>query len=204
MPAISPLLEKQGFAVVPSGSGLFQAEYEGNIYGGWPVYVTTDAAYNAWHLAFDKILRDLEQKVLLPKLEQLVTGLVKATRAQAGQLARTPLAGDASRAEQLYEVAAAELGLPVELGPLARQEKALVDAHSSSGTLSPVLGVTVDYSLLTPRGHYTLNARLTRFFVAMSVLGQLDFCLPGTDGCPGLDPARIGILASRALGRAHR
>ena len=136
MPALGPLLEKQGFAVVPSGSSLFQAEYEGNIYGGWPVYVTTDAAYNAWHLGFDKILRDLEQQVLLPKLERLVSGLVTAAHAQRVALAHTTLADPASRVEQFYEVAKAELGLPVELGPLARAEKALIDAHSASRDLA--------------------------------------------------------------------
>lgn len=194
VPALGPLLAKQGFAVVRSGSGLFQAEYEGNLYGGWPVYVTTDAAYNAWHLAFDKILRDLEQKVLLPKLETLVTGLVR--NAQKTE-ALTP-GDDASRVAQLYEVAAAELGLKVPLGPLAKKEKALIDDHSSTA-LSPVLGVKLDYSLFAPRGHYNLNADLRRFFVAMSVLGQFPFCLPGTFDCNGLEPARLGIMAASNL-----
>ena len=35
----------------------------------------------------------------------------------------------------------------------------------------------------------------------MSVLGQLPFCLPGTVGCPNLEPARMGILAARVLDR---
>ena len=33
----------------------------------------------------------------------------------------------------------------------------------------------------------------------MSVLGELPFCLPGTIDCPGTQPARLGILAARAL-----
>src|SRR3970282_803710 len=57
----------------------------------------------------------------------------------------------------------------------------------------------LDYSLFTPRGHYTRNADLQRYFVAMSVLGQSAFCLPGTTDCPGLEPARLAILASRVL-----
>lgn len=195
VPGLSAMLEKQGFAVVHSGSSLFQDEYDGNQYGGYPVYVTTDAAYNAWHLAFDKILRDLEQDVLLPKLDQLVGGLVQAAQQQTTRLASTKLATAASHAEQLYELAAAELGLPVTLGPLAKQEQALVAAHSATAT-SPLLGETIDYSLFTPRGHYTLTPALTRYFLAMSVLEQLRFCLPGTDGCPGDEPMRIGILAS--------
>ncbi len=189
----------RGFVVNPESSfSLMHQAYEGNLYGGWPVFVTTDAGYHAWHLVFDKVLRDLEQRVLLPKLETLVTGLVQSSDAQAADLAGTPLAGDADRVKQLMTVAAAELGLPATLGPLAAKEKALIDAHATTAT-SPILGTKIDYSLFAPRGHYTRNASLRRYFVAMSVLGQSAFCLPGTRGCPGLQPARRAILASRVL-----
>jgi hypothetical protein len=198
VPALAPMLEKQGFAVVRSGSSLFQNEYEGNIYGGFPVYVTTDAAYNSWHLVFDKTLRDLEQEVLLPKLEQLVTLALRNAQDEARASAGTTLADAASRVEQLYELAAAELGLKTSLGPLAEKEKALVDAHDVTAS-SPITGTTLDYSLFTPRGHYTLTPALERFFVAMSVLGQIAFCLPGTSGCQGVAPAREGILAAAAI-----
>jgi hypothetical protein len=197
-PGVAEALAKNGFVVVPADIRLFQYAYEGNTYGGWPVFVTTDVAYHEWHQLFDKTLRDLEQNVLLPKLEKLVTGSLDAAHAQTVLLARTPLGDDAARVEQLFEVAAAELQLPVELGPLAQQEKALVDAHDESKE-SPLIGVKVDYSLFTPRGHYTRTPELTRFFLGMSVLGELPFCLPGTIDCPGTQPARLGILASRVL-----
>jgi hypothetical protein len=198
VPGLGPMLEKQGFGVVRSGSSLFQAEYEGNIYGGFPVYVTTDAAYNSWHLIFDKTLRDLEQKVLLPKLGRLVTRLVTDAKRQQAAAAGTPLAPAAGRVLQLYEVAAAALGQKPALGPLARRELALIAAHNGT-KISPITGTSIDYSFFTPRGHYTLNADLRRFFVAMSVLGQVPFCLPGSFGCPGAGPTRLGILASLAL-----
>jgi Protein of unknown function (DUF3160) len=198
-PGVSEALTKQGFVVVPSDLTLFHMAYDGNVYSGWPVFVTTDVSYHEWHQVFDKILRSLEQQVLLPKLETLVTGLVEAAHVQTTALAGTSIEDPASRVEQLYEVAAAELGLPVTLGPLAEKEKALVDAHSASSTISPILGTKIDYSLFTPRGHYTRNAELTKYFEAMSVLGQSAFCLPGTKDCSGLGPARIAILASRVL-----
>jgi len=199
-PAVAEALTRNGFVVVPASEyRLLHFGYQGNLYGGWPVFVTTDAAYHVWHLAFDKLLRTLEQDVLLPKLEALVTGLLHAAEAQAAELRGTPLDDAASRVEQLYQVAAAELGLPVTLGPLARQEKALIDAHSTKAP-SPIVGGEIDYSLFTPRGHYTRNEDLTRFFVAMSVLGQTAFCLPDTFACgDAIEPARMAIMASRAL-----
>jgi hypothetical protein len=197
-PAVKAALLENGFVVIPSDFRLFHFAYQGNVYEGWPVYVTTDVAYHTWHLVFDKVLRTLEQETLLPELETLVSGLLRAAHAQTQDVAGTQVEDAASRVEQLLQVAAAELDLPVTLGPLAQKEKALVDAHAAS-EVSPIVGGTIDYSIFTPRGHYTRTPELTRYFVAMSVLGQLAFCLPGTTDCPGLDPARMAILASRLL-----
>ena len=200
-PGVSETLARQGFVVLPGEYRLFHFAFDLESYSPWPVFATTDVATHEFHLMFDKLLRTLEQKVLLPKLEQLVTGLVDAAHAQATALAGTGLEDAAARVEQLFQVAAAELGLPVQLGPLAVEEKALVDAHSASAH-SPITGAGADYSLYTPRGHYTRNADLRRYFVALSVLGQAAFCLPGTSGCEGVEPARRGILAARVLARA--
>ena len=109
---MSEALEKNGFVVVPADFRLFHYAYQGNVYEGWPVFVTTDVAYHEWHLVFDKLLRSLEQQVLLPKLEQLVSGLLEAAHDtdRASSPARS-LEDTASRVEQLFQVAAAELGL---------------------------------------------------------------------------------------------
>lgn len=199
-PGVKTALARNGFVVLHGfGPSLFHQAYEGNVYGGWPVFVTTDVAYHEWHQVFDKILRDLEQKVLLPKLGKLLTGLVAAAHDQTTALAGTSVEDAASRVEQLYEVAAAELDLPVSMGSEATKEKKLVDAHSER-TTSPITGTKIDYSLFTPRGHYTRTAALTRYFEAMSVLGQEAFCLPGTQDCDnGIESTRLGILASRVL-----
>ncbi|MFZ0161909.1 MAG: DUF3160 domain-containing protein [Kineosporiaceae bacterium] len=200
-PGVTATLTAQGFVVVPADLRQLHFGYTESRYGGWPVYVTTDAAYHVWHLTFDKVLRTLEAEVLLPKLQTLVGQTLTAATTQTTELSGTRLADAASRAQQLYQVAAAELGLPVTLGPLARQEKALVDAHTAAVT-SPILGTRIDYSLMTPRGHYTRSPALRRYFVAMSVLGQSAFCLPGTKDCSASNPAlptRVGLLASRVL-----
>jgi hypothetical protein len=199
-PEIERALLEHGFVVVPADLPLFHFAYLGNLYEGWPVFVTTDAAYHVWHQVFDKLLRSLEQEVLLPELEELVAGLLDGAGAQVEELEGTPLAEAASRVEQLFQVAAAELGLPVEPGALAERELELIEAHSAPNETSPIVGGKIDYSLFTPRGHYTRNGDLTRYFLGMSVLGQLAFCLPGTTGCPsGVEPARLGVLSSRVL-----
>ncbi|MCU0266458.1 MAG: DUF3160 domain-containing protein [Actinomycetia bacterium] len=198
-PAVRDTLVRQGFVVIPADYRLLQDAYAGNQYQGWPTYVTTDAAYHVWHLTFDKLLRSLEQETLLPTLDDLVTQLLQRARAQAKELAGTPLADTADRVEQYYQVVFAALGHDVQLGALARQEKTLIDEHAQA-TTSPLLGTTVNYTMMTPRGHYTRNTKLTRYFTAMSVLGQLAFCLPGTLDCTGgVVPTRLGLLAVRSL-----
>jgi len=193
-------LTGNGFVVVPGFTRHFHHIYEGSAYDGWPVFFTTDAAYHVWHLAFDKILREAEQQALLPALESMLTRLVDLARAQETELAGTDLAEASSRVTQFYEAAATVLELDVgSIGPLAEQEVALINAAAEL-TLSPTTGgdadsgfitTKVDYSLFRPRGHYTRNADLERYFRAMSQLGNNAFLLDKS--------LTLGILASRVL-----
>lgn len=197
-------LVRNGFVIVPAKFRLFHHAYDDQYWASTPVFVTTDVAYHTWHLVFDKVLRDLEQERLLPALEELVTGMRQNAATQQAELSGTEFEDDAAAVHDLLSVAVAELGLPTSgLSDRAAAEKALIDAHSEAAP-SPVLGTMTDYSLFTPRGHYTRTEDLTRYFVAMSVLGQHAFRLPGslqTDGTFVDDPrgVRLALLASRTL-----
>jgi hypothetical protein len=189
-----------GFVIIPGRTRLFHHIYEGAEYDGYPVFFTTDAGYHVWHLAFDKILREVEQAALLPALETLLTRLVANARAQEVELAGTDLEEAASRVTQYYEAAATVLELDVgPIGPLAQEEVDLIIA-ANQATVSPTTGgdpdspyITrvIDYSLFRPRGHYTRNDDLKRFFRAMSQLGNNAFL---TD-----EGLHLAILASRVL-----
>ena len=193
-------LAANGFVVVPGTTRHFHHIYEGAEYGGWPVFVTTDAAYHVWHLAFDKILRETEQQTLLPALEDMVLRLVEVARAQETELAGTDLAEAASRVTQFYEAAATVLELDVgPIGPLAQAEVDLIMA-ATERTLSPTTGgdansgfitTKIDYSLFRPRGHYTRSPELERYFRGMSQLGNNAFLVD--------DGLLLGILASRVM-----
>jgi hypothetical protein len=167
-------------------------------------YVTTDVAYHYLHLAFSKILRDLEQHQLLPILEELLVGLVDAARRQRDELAGTPLADYADRVVQLYEATATLAGLDV--GPIGRRAEAEVALALEASDLaeSPITAVLpcrplvsmsgcVDFSLFKPRGHYTRNAALKRYFRAMSVLGNENF------GVTSGEALQMAALSARVL-----
>jgi Protein of unknown function (DUF3160) len=200
-------LTRNGFVIVPSGNKFMYQAYTDAPYRNWPVFVTTDVAYHQWHLTFDKLLRSIEQDVLLPKLEALTREALANAKVQAIELRGTALAGAAGRVAQLFQVEASLLKLPAgTLGSAAQGELALIRAHDGIH-VSPILGyggtyvpgeVTpgqIDYSLYTPRGHYTKTPQLTRYFLGMSVLGQSAFLVKGKD----IRPFAMGVLASRVI-----
>jgi len=196
-------LLRQGFVIVPSDMPRFSAAYDSPMYTGTPVFLTTDAVYDAWHLVFDRVLRGVETKRLLPRLEELVTGMLANARAQAVQLQGTPLADPAKRVVTLLQLAGRQLGMKVgALDDIGRAELALIKAHDQL-TRSPLLGTDIDYSLYTPRGHYTRTQALRRYFLAMSVLGQTAFAVPGAlqNDLSRADDSglRLAALAARTL-----
>jgi hypothetical protein len=206
-PQVRALLTRSGFVIVPSDSKLMFDVYAEAPYGNYPVFVTTDVAYHQWHLTFDKVLRTIEQEVLLPKLEELTREALAGAQRQAASLRGTPLADEADRVLQLFQVEATLLKLPAGTLPAqAQRELALIKAHNAL-TMSPILGFggscsevprpagCIDYSLYTPRGHYTKTPELTRYFLGMSLLGQSAFLVKGKD----LRPFAMGVLASRTI-----
>lgn len=164
-------------------SSQFSSTYEQlSPYEGRAVFVTTDAAYHLWHQVFDKVLRVTETNELLPTLERLITTLVIASRDQTDAKAGTSLEDATLRAQEHLEAVATVLGLDVgSIGEGAAAEVALVEEHMQLAA-SPTVGgecppACVDYSLMTPRGHYTRSEDLTRYFKAMSVLGNTMFLI---------------------------
>ena len=203
-PAALAALTQDGFVVVPDDMARFHMAYESQVYEGRPVFVTTDAAYHTWHLIFDKLLRDLEEQVLLPRLQRLAKGMLERAEAQEEALAGTDLAAPAGKVTDLMRVVGTLLRQDVgRLSDEARAELQLIRDHAGN-ELSPILGTYIDYSLYAPRGHYTRTPKLRRYFQAMSVLGQTAFLLPGSkqiDESVVEDPSglRLALLASRTL-----
>jgi hypothetical protein len=202
--AADKLLEN-GFVILPDSTyRLFHQPYESLPYDNGVAFVTTDVAYHSWHLVFSKVLRETEQEVLLPILEELIAALVEDSRQQNEELAGTAVAEAAERVEQFYEAAATLLGLDVgPIGPLAEAEVDLALEHARM-TTSPVASFRecnpmispagcVDYTQFKPRGHYTRNEDLERYFRAMSLLGQTSFFVSEPESL------RLGVLAARPL-----
>lgn len=155
-----------------------------------PLLVTTDSVLDAMHRSFDDILAELEVEVLSPMIKSvLVTARDEAVgRAEAdgslrqaaadvdlylttalNLLTTDPARGRISFAPKLVSEAAV-----LEL--LAKVDALELENPAINGKFTVIYGGkrAVDWSQFVPRGHYTKNTQLERYFRAMMWMGRAD------------------------------
>jgi len=197
-------LSEQGFFATPGSWLEYFQLYEAARYSDTPVFITTDSIYHVYHLLFDKLLRDLERESLAPTLEELTNALVQAAQVQAEATQGTPIADSARRVWGYFVVAQQLLSetpppIPGALAEEVNAELALIRAHDGI-QMSPLLTLPEafdeglfcdpdatpeqadkfyceDYSQYVPRGHYTRDEQLKRYFRAMMWYGRINLRL---------------------------
>jgi hypothetical protein len=199
-------LMKNQFYLRPSADAQIYDVYKDAMKSGSPAIVTTDAALHAYHVLFDYALRILEVGKLSGAVTELTDLMLEASLAQLD--AGVPELGDlCKRNVAFFAVAKALLGgstggLPADVRQLVNAELSLIDAHEGFAD-SPIFGRSEDYSQYVPRGHYTRNDLLKKYFRAMMWYGRMSFPLykPTTGG--GKDPdkasTRRAIMIALAL-----
>lgn len=193
------LATREGFPNFLTGYfRLYQADH--------PVYVSADAVLNALHLGFDNLLAELEEDALAAMLRRSLAGL------------RRNLQRDSSLAPETRQDVDAFLAVPLSLlegslqAPVAGASEAAVRllvgrAQTAEGAASVELygaAREVDFSQMTPRGHYTANAARQRYFRAVMWLGREGLRLVDVaDGRRVLRPRQVRLaLALHALADA--
>lgn len=170
------LLEKNGFVVLPTDKQQMFHIYENNDYLGIPSFISVDAVLQLYHLYFDMTLRTIEEKFLYPKLEILINQLIS-------ELLIIKKTTNNQQIIQAIDFELAHLGVAQNLikgqnvpikgkyKDLAKQEVANCNNHSGWQD-SPLFKKKYDYSQYIPRGHYTRNETLKKFFKSMMWLGN--------------------------------
>ncbi|MGA9139688.1 MAG: DUF3160 domain-containing protein [Methanocella sp.] len=177
---------------------------------GAPVIVTTDTALHAYHILFDYALRILEVGKLNDAVIELTDLMRTASKAQLD--AGIPELQDlCMKNVAFFGVAKALLGggtggLPSGAKGLVDAEIELINAHEGFAD-SPIFGRKEDYSQYVPRGHYTRNDLLKKYFMAMMWYGRMSFnlykSLPGAGKEPDTGSTRQAIMIAMSLnGRA--
>ena len=166
-PDLQRQLGRNGFAIVPASHQQLFHVYEQNDYHEFPSFVTTDLYLQLYHLYFDSMLREVEQQKLAPMLTSFC------------DVGRHIVAGSDSVHQWLQTFFDVPLALLRGVEPVsepARTEYRRV--MKSENDFSAFLGyenAMFEYSLFRPRGHYTRNDTLGRYFRAMMWLQTVPF-----------------------------
>lgn len=166
-------LSRKGFAIVPADYQQLFHVYEKNDYANMPSFVTTDLFLQVYHLYFDCLLRDVEQKKLFPMLHEFYHELWKSNHDGS----------DYNWVETYIRVISClytASGDPYNEIADAEYNKIM----KSEDDFSEFLGYTdakFSYSLFRPRGHYTRNDTLQRYFRTMMWLQSVPLCTDKTE-----------------------
>jgi hypothetical protein len=221
--------ERGTFEVRPGSADDLLAAYEGLVENDRPLFVTTDLVLHGTHRVVDAAIAAIEEDAMLPAFEDAVGAFLDAALFDAKNVKGTRRRDAAAwNAGYLAVAQALFRGAPVDEARLAgleggavaaaaKKEHALVLAHDGFQRSplfgdSPLRGVAVkgvsggeDYTAYLPRGHYTRNERLTRYFLGRLYLARTAFPLPEPGATPTETELRIirqslhlaGIMGTR-------
>ena len=167
-------LGRNGFAIVPAQHQQLFHVYEQNDYHEFPAFVTTDLYLQLYHLYFDCMLREVEQEKLMPLLKEFCEEGQKVfdkrlQREKENEDAVYNTDGAAEWIVTYFKVANALLEEQAPKGDadaLAEYERVMKSVNATSEFLD-YTDIPFEYSLFRPRGHYTRNDNLKRYFRTM-------------------------------------
>ncbi len=177
-------LQKNGFFAQKSPHKKFSDLYKSLKNRSLPIYVTTDCVFHTYHILYDYSLRILEMDYLYSEIDNLTQNIIKRTKSllkgKKGELKQGLLDNLA-----YFEVAATLLNPDFEISKSVENKvnKEINLISKAEGfEKSPIFEYKEDYSQYKPRGHYTRNEVLKRYFKAMMWYGRMAFRLkPGED-----------------------
>ncbi len=180
----------------PGETGLF-AVYQTNRAHGTPNLITPDLLLASYGLIRQQKNTQVELQVLLPELTALTSGLSARTAKQhtpAGQLANHYLV----LLQGLLTGA-----LPANASDTLRAEWQQIEQAAGLAT-SSLWGTTVDYSQFKPRGRYTQNEQLRRYFIAYRYASTVNFFVfaskaTGVDAAHAKQMTEVAVLLSRQI-----
>ena len=186
------MLGQNGFAIVPAEHNQLFHVYEKNDYADFPSFVTTDLYLQLFHLYFDCVLRDVEEKhldsLMIVFSSKMGAEMKTLTSSQNAEIKAAAEYGQAwfAVASWLFShdkapTSAATLNVPEAYKTMVMEE--INKAFEAENGYSEMLEYTppggmFTYSLFRPRGHYTRSKVCSRYFRGMMWLQTAHF---GTD-----------------------
>ncbi|MBI5365919.1 MAG: DUF3160 domain-containing protein [Planctomycetes bacterium] len=154
---LRPVLARQAFAIDRGTEKEFYPLYLGERYP----FITADSLFHAYYLLFSEAFRRIEERRLLPRLEEFTSALFKGCARQAEQDADFDrLAAFAAVAGRLLRP---ECAVPERVAAVVERELALIRAARGPAA-SPLWGRDLDYGDFRVRGDYARTERAARYF----------------------------------------
>ena len=189
-PKLHEMLGQTGFAIVPAEHNQLFHVYEKNDYADFPSFVTTDLYLQLFHLYFDCVLRDVEEKRLDSLMIAFSSRMGAELKVLAGSSREAEVRNAAAYGQAWFAVASwlfshdkapaqtARLDVPEDYRQRVTDEihKAFAakNAYSEMLEYSPP-GEPFAYALFRPRGHYTRSQLCRRYFRGMMWLQTAHF-----------------------------
>lgn len=200
-------LAGNGFVVAPSGQEQLFYIYEDNTYKKIPNFVTTDSVLQVYHIFYDYALRSTEGATLLQDALTLNNNMLAQLQKEYDAITDSEVKAEALKVLGYFGVAqlafgeALPSGFPEAVKGLVESETALLNAADGRHE-SPLFGYELDYSLFTPRGHYTRSEELEKYFKGMMWYGTVPFPLYESDEETRDTPSAMrAIITATALCR---
>lgn len=182
-PQLAGQLARDGFAIVPADHEQLFHVYEQNDYQCFPSFVTTDIYLQLYHVYFDCMLREIEEHKLTGLMTDLSKRLYEAMHRQAENAADEEMQQLAHH-NAVYFAVAYELLTGKQIADATEQAEAKAEIErvmKSENDRTPFMAdyneISFPYSLFRPRGHYTRNETLQRYFRGMMWLQTVPFGL---------------------------
>ncbi len=182
-PQLAGQLARDGFAIVPADHEQLFHVYEQNDYQCFPSFVTTDIYLQLYHVYFDCMLREIEEHKLAGLMTDLSKRLYEAMHRQAENAADEEMQQLAHH-NAVYFAVAYELLTGKQIADATEQAEAKAEIErvmKSENDRTPFMAdyneISFPYSLFRPRGHYTRNETLQRYFRGMMWLQTVPFGL---------------------------
>ena len=183
------MLGRNGFAIVPAEHNQLFHVYEKNDYADFPSFVTTDLYLQLFHLYFDCVLRDVEEKhldsLMIVFSSQMEAEMKTLTSSQDAEIKAAAEFGQAwfAVASWLFShdkapASAATLSVPEAYKKMVMEEiTKAIDAENGYSDMLEYFPTEemFGYSLFRPRGHYTRSKVCSRYFRGMMWLQTAHF-----------------------------
>ncbi|MFC2055332.1 DUF3160 domain-containing protein [Chloroflexota bacterium] len=200
------LLANNGFVVIHSQEPQFSdIRQRVSKQFGQPYYLTTDAAYHAFHLNYDELLEALEREELRPRMIAVTQSVMDEVLSYYALVQGTSLEGDTRLAAAYMAVGLKLLEPQTAIDPLIESpvmdqvDQIMAGGGIQNSTLIPDL--RDDYSAYSPTGHYSGDEDLENYYRAMTWFGRVHFKL--SDREPGFIPSRSPLIITQALRHAQ-